>query len=247
MTTPYDTDFYASIHPGAIASAIAIAPRVTGLVRPTSVVDVGSGSGAWLLAFAELGIHDVVGVDGPHVPSAFRAHGEFIEHDLATPLRLGRRFDLAACLEVAEHLPPERATGLVDDLTRLAPVVLFSAAIPGQGGVHHVNEQWAEHWISLFETHGWQCWDAVRPWIRTDPTIEWWYRQNVFLAAKPGNDRNFLGLPRLTGHRPSLPVDYVRSRAEGAPTVIDAAKLAVRAGGRWSRSWLARLTPSIHQ
>jgi hypothetical protein len=63
----------------------------------------------------------------------------FLPHDIATPLpeHLVGRFDLAVCLEVAEHLPPERAESFIRELCDLAPVVLFSAAIPGQGGTGH--------------------------------------------------------------------------------------------------------------
>src|SRR5579862_3100091 len=65
---------------------------------------------------------------------------------LDRPFNLGRSFDLAMSFEVAEHLPPDAAKGFVDSLTRLAPLVLFSAAIPFQGGVGHINEQWPEYW-----------------------------------------------------------------------------------------------------
>jgi hypothetical protein len=61
-----------------------------------------------------------------------------------------RTFDLAICLEVAEHLPPEAAEGFIDSLTRLAPVVLFSAAITFQVGNQHLNGQWPDYWATLF-------------------------------------------------------------------------------------------------
>ena len=91
------------------------------------------------------------------------------------------RFDLAITLEVAEHLPPERAAGFVEELCTLAPIVLFSAAIPDQGGTHHLNEQWPEYWVAEFSRLNYRPIDAIRPRIWTDPEIYWWYRQNCLL------------------------------------------------------------------
>jgi hypothetical protein len=65
-------------------------------------------------------------------------------------------FDVAISMEVAEHLPSTCANVFVRLLTSLAPVVVFTAAPPGQGGVDHVNEQPPEYWIQLFELHGFQ-------------------------------------------------------------------------------------------
>ena len=206
--TPYDEQFFAAIDPESRASAQTVLPLVLDLVEPASAIDVGCGSGAWSRTLLDLGVDDVVGVDGPYVPPEHRVDA-FVENDLRRPLRIDRRFDLALCLEVGEHLPHERAAGLVDDLVRLAPVVLFSAAVPGQGGTDHVNERWPEHWVSLFEAQGWRCWDALRPWIRSEPSVAWWYRQNLFLAAAPGRDHQFRRFPRLSGTRLVHPVDYL--------------------------------------
>ena len=144
------------------------------------------------------------------MPAEHRGHvTEFIERDLAEPLDLERSFALALCLEVAEHLPPERAPGLVADLTALAPVVLFSAAVPGQGGTGHVNEQWSEYWVALFDAEGWSCRDAIRPWVRANADVAWWYRQNLFLAVGPSVEPAYTSFPRLAAVRPEHPVDYL--------------------------------------
>jgi SAM-dependent methyltransferase len=207
---PYDEAFFAAIHAESLASARAVIPRVLGLTGARSVIDVGCGTGGWSRACRDLGVPQVVGVDGAYLPPEHRVHvTEFIERDLAAPLDLGRSFGLALCLEVAEHVPPERAPGLVDDLISLAPVVLFSAAVPGQGGTGHVNEQWSEYWVALFESHGWSCRDAIRPWVRANPDVAWWYRQNLFLAVDPSVDPAYSSFPRLTAVRPEHPVDYL--------------------------------------
>jgi len=58
--------------------------------------------------------------------------------------------DLAMSLEVREHLPPSMGHNLVVSLVRSAPLTIFTAATPGQGGSGHVNEQPSEYWIEEF-------------------------------------------------------------------------------------------------
>lgn len=150
------------------------------LVKPRSVVDVGCGEGWWAQAFADLGC-DILGIDGEYVQGS--PLGErFVARDLNEPLALSDTFDLAVSLEVAEHLPPERAESFVADLCALAPVVLFSAAIPGQTGAGHVNCQWPSYWVELFAKHGRQLSGALRWGIWTEEHVEPWYRQNLLLA-----------------------------------------------------------------
>jgi hypothetical protein len=84
-------------------------------------------------------------------------------------------------LEVAEHIHPEAAAIFVDSLVRLAPVILFSAAIPGQGGVNHVNEQWSEYWVERFEQRGYEVIDCIRKKLWQNKGVLWSYAQNILL------------------------------------------------------------------
>ena len=183
----YSPAFYAQQAPGARRSARAIAPLVLELVQPRSVVDVGCGVGTWLSVFAELGIDDVLGIDGDWVdPEALEIPGErFLAVDLAEALRLDRTFDLVVSLEVGEHLHEDAAATYVESLVRLAPVVLFSAAIPFQRGTHHVNEQWPAYWAELFSRHGYAAVDCIRRRIWNDDDVDWHYAQNTLLFADP--------------------------------------------------------------
>lgn len=167
------------------ASAEVVVPIVLDLVGPSSVVDVGCGRGAWLAVFRRHGVADVLGVDGAWVDrgSLLVPAESFRAADLGRPTDLGRSFDLAVCLEVGEHLPESAAPALVETLTAAAPAVLFSAAIPGQGGVGHVNEQWPGYWAELFARRGFVALDVLRPLIWEDARVASWYRQNCFLYA----------------------------------------------------------------
>ena len=75
-------------------------------------------------------------------------------------------------------------SGLIVSLVKHADVIMFSAAVPGQPGQHHVNCQWPEYWQEMFNAHGYTCNDLVR-WIMWDHAdIEPWYRQNMFMATR---------------------------------------------------------------
>lgn len=167
----------------AVRSAEVIVPLLLAWFAPASVVDVGCGRGAFLSVCKTHGVTDILGIDGDHHPAATRliADHEFVAADLHDPPPLERRFDLAVCTEVAEHLDAADADRFVRYLTTLAPVVAFSAAIPDQGGVHHVNEQWPAYWSARFATHGYRPVDALRPRLWNDERVAFWYAQNLVL------------------------------------------------------------------
>jgi SAM-dependent methyltransferase len=161
-------------------------PLLMGLSHPQSLLDVGCGTGTWLKAALELGIDDIFGVDGIELPDRefLVSKSFFRKMDLAGGWNLERRFDLAICLEVAEHLPADSAEQLVKSLTLHADTILFSAACPGQEGEGHINCQWPGYWQALFNHHQFRCEDSLRWKIWEQDAVEPWYRQNLFLATK---------------------------------------------------------------
>jgi SAM-dependent methyltransferase len=183
MTTPYDGHFFDDQSHGSYHSAREVVPLIIDLVHPTSVIDVGCGVGGWLVAFREQGVTTTMGIDGDYVDRArLRISAEcFQSRDLTHRFDDVGRFDLALSLEVAEHLSPEHAVGFVESLCKLAPAIVFSAAIPGQGGTNHVNEQWPTYWEALFNRNGFACHDVFRPMIWNNARIGGVYRQNMFL------------------------------------------------------------------
>jgi SAM-dependent methyltransferase len=186
MKSAYTPEYYARLSEGSRTSAAAIVPLVTELVQPTSVIDVGCGTGAWLAVFKRHGVAERYGVDGAYIdPAQLEIEpSEFLAADLTQPLCIGRQYDLAVSLEVAEHLPESLANQFVQALTRLAPVVMFSAAVPDQGGEDHINEQWPAYWVERFEANGFAALDPFRRllWQRSD--VEWWYAQNLLLFVR---------------------------------------------------------------
>ncbi len=183
MTKPkYKREFFETRQSTAHLSAESVARWVYELLAPKSVLDVGCGTGGWLAAFRRLGVADVLGVDGDWVPRDRLeiSAEEFRAVDLCLPLSVGRQFDLAICMEVVEHLPSAVSEQIVESLTSVSPVILFSAAIPHQGGTGHVNEQWQSYWIRLFEEKGYECVDCLRGKFWNDEKVAWWYAENAF-------------------------------------------------------------------
>lgn len=163
-----------AVRPGVQASAAVLVPLLVDRYQPATVVDVGCGEGWWCREFEAAGV-TAVGMDGPWVADC--VHVDFDRPPPASPVV----FDLAVCLEVAEHVAPAAAEAFVAWLVSLAPVVVFSAAVPGQGGEGHVNEQPPGYWCDLFADLGYQGSGASRWEIWDDDRISWWYRQNLLV------------------------------------------------------------------
>lgn len=199
----YSQEFFDGIAQGSLAAARVVLPLVFAQIRPSSILDIGCGTGAWLEASRSLGASITKGIDRyspEHVPSA-----GIQAQDLASPLDLARRFDLVISLEVAEHLPETAAATFVDSLCRHSDAVLFSAAIPGQGGVDHVNEQWQTYWAAQFDERGYFPHDIVRPAVWNDQRVPIWYRQNILLYL-----RGIRGAPSMLDVVHPLVYDFYR-------------------------------------
>lgn len=236
----YDKAFYDYNTVVATQSAHVIIPILQSLLPPIhSVVDFGCARGAWLSVWKEFGIETACGVDGDYVdrerlliePNFFHAA------DLAQPIDLERRFDLVQSLEVAEHIPAASASMFLETLTRHSDIVFFSAAAPGQGGEHHINEQPYEYWKSLFAEHGYDMFDCVRPLLAGHgKTIQPWYLYNTFVYAHRNHVPNLPNTVRATRILEGQEVPDV------SPIAYRLRKFIVRSLPRSSQDALARLT-----
>lgn len=186
----YNNFFYENQLLESRNSAKYIVPIIKDWFQPNSIIDVGCGVGAWLDIWknCKKGV-EVKGIDADFVDKSLLLiddSNEFIEADLNKKLPKLKKYDLAMCLEVAEHLDEKRADSFIEDLTDLSDIILFSAAIPGQEGTRHINEQFLKYWIDKFNHNGYDCYDVIRPMIWEVETIPWWYRQNIVLFIKNG-------------------------------------------------------------
>lgn len=213
----YSTRYYEGLKEDSAGSARVVVPLVLRLFPSATVVDVGCGSGTWTRAYADAGC-EVLGIDGDVVRAdqLLIPGDRFDRRNLMEPLRIGRRFDLVNCLEVAEHLDASRADSFVDDLCALGDVVVFSAAIPGQGGTHHVNEQFQSYWQERFRRNGFRPLDCLRHQVWGDDRVAWWYVQNLFAFVREARLPDF---PAAVAADRPWPADLVHPRAYVTATV----------------------------
>jgi putative flippase GtrA len=182
----YNSAFHDMASTGSVHAARKVISALLTILPVRGAIDFGCARGTWLREWQARSVADIVGVDGDYLdPAKLEIDpASFVGHDLSTSFRHERRFDLAQCLEVAEHLPESRAASLVADLVSHAPAVLFSAAPPGQGGEHHINEQPAEYWRRLFAAHDYVAIDCLRPFLIRDKRVPVWYRNNLVLYVR---------------------------------------------------------------
>lgn len=212
----YDQRFFDGIREGIKRSAESLVPLLVSELSPAiesrSMIDVGAGEGHWLWEFSAWDF-EVSGYEGSISPSA---HPRVMEWNLEKSWATNMKYGLALCLEVAEHLTPERGPSFIADLCKLSDLIVFSAAIPGQRGVNHLNEQWIDYWANLFLDNEFDVSGAMRWMIWNDPDIEPWYIQNLLIATKHPEK-----LPNLFATPLSYPWPVVHPRKwaehEGVP------------------------------
>lgn len=198
----YDEEFYKQQSQGSYQSAKEIIPIINSFIpNIQSVLDVGCGIGTWLKAWQEQNkLIEIFGVDGNDISGSFfyidksnykkidltttaNAILDDIKYSLkSSDYRRGgvKLFSLTQSLEVAEHIDEKYAQNFIELLTLTSDIILFSAAIPNQGGLEHINEQPPKYWANLFEKYDYLCFD-IRNLFWENDKIDFWYRQNIFL------------------------------------------------------------------
>jgi len=179
----YTPTFYHEQQNYSLNSARIIVPLILDVFSVKSVVDIGCGVGTWMSVFLENGITDIKGFDVSDLPEEYYfADKQRITtgYDFSSGnLDFNVKAEMAICLEVAEHLSESVSDNLIHSLVSVAPVVIFSAAFPGQTGVNHINEQPPWYWRKKFGVHDFTEIDFLRPLIWWNDKVAWWYRQNI--------------------------------------------------------------------
>jgi hypothetical protein len=176
-------------------------------------VDIGCGAGTWIKAASDLRVATLLGIDGAYaIPSLVIPQHLFKSQNIHQKIDVSGRFDLLLCLEVAEHLDRSRAISFIDELCAISSVILFSAAIPLQGGTDHRNEIWPEFWADLFKRNGYKPIDLLRDSLWDNEAVEWWYRQNMLI---------YLNDSAKAAHFPETPYADPDRLIRVHPTLID--------------------------
>jgi len=212
-SSTYARHFYEERRNRTTYAAQKVLSIVADLCNFESVVDFGCGTGTWLANTRSFGSKRLLGIEGPWL------HQDLLDdpsipirlQDFEAEIQLSAHFDLAISLEVAEHLSQGRAPSFIRDICVSARAVLFSAAIPHQGGDSHVNEQWQGYWANLFLENGYLPVDAVRPRIWQDERIPFYYRQNVLMYV-PQEAYEDVALRSQTLYRVPINLNIVHPR-----------------------------------
>lgn len=184
----YNSDYYDMIFEGPVdRSARRIADSIINDFMPTSVIDVGCGTGILLEELRHRGC-EVFGLEYAEAALRYcrtrRLHvTKFnLENNVFDDVHT---FDVAISMEVAEHLPDKAANHYVDLLTRLSRVVVFTAASPGQGGANHVNEQPPSYWIAKFQQSNFKYDEELsqrwRESWKAAGDVQSWYHKNLLI------------------------------------------------------------------
>jgi hypothetical protein len=193
----YDESFFGDAYATSYLSAKLMFNHLNKHFLFDSVVDVGAGVGAWSRAALEMN-KAVTSIDGEWVssiPDKFPGLN-YLFQDLNKKISVSSLHDVAVCVEVAEHLLPERSSGIVADLCSLAPVVVFGAALPRQGGAGHINCRPHSFWINAFSEHDYAVIDLFRPKFWYDGHVGPWYSQNTYLFVAPEKSSQFSGFSK---------------------------------------------------
>lgn len=139
----YPTDWHTEYVHQTEVSARKILSYIIKNFAIASAVEIGCGDGHWSIEAQKLGIKNILGIDGPWTDrDTLKLSAEnFLERDFTQAFLLDRKFDIAICLEVAEHVTAGFAESFVDSLVAASDLQLFGAAIPLQVGAGHINEQ----------------------------------------------------------------------------------------------------------
>ncbi len=163
---------------------LAVAVLLDRLLDFRSVYDVGCANGFLLEGFLAAD-KEVAGIE------ASAAVRGVLPESLVDRVRVGDfaeatgAWDLVCCVEVAEHIPPERSEELVSTLARLATgSIYFTAAPPGQTGRGHINCRPHAEWLGWLADAGWPADEDLTTRLRdglASLVHTPWLRQNSFV------------------------------------------------------------------
>jgi hypothetical protein len=186
----YSESFYSSVGSRASIAASIVMGSVKQWYSPSSIVDYGAGPGVWSIEAAKVFPNASVLALDYEAATIFSEEFESKRPKNLITLELNFEeeksipvvnLDMAICVEVLEHLSEEAANRVFNSICSTAGIVIFSAAVPGQGGTGHINEKPKNYWVSRFVENDFLVFDTFAQNLQ-HPQVPDYYRNNCFLA-----------------------------------------------------------------
>lgn len=124
---------------------------------PNKMLDVGCGTGAMVAVARKMGT-EAFGVDmHKHINASW-----IFQHDLTKPFSMAEKnlpsqVPLVVSIEVAEHIPKTKHDVFCDTIANhlmIGGVLVFTSAVPGQGGEEHIGIEHPLYWRTKFHNRG---------------------------------------------------------------------------------------------
>lgn len=198
----YAETFFTDLNFQSDKSARILAKFILKEFSPKTLIDFGCGNGELCFELQQkLGRDNVTGIDTQNALDFGKNNKDinFIAFDLTSKFEIQEKLDIAVCLEVAEHLDSKYAKMMIGNLVNASNLVIFSAAIPGQGGHQHLNEQEPMYWAKLFWENGFVLKQDPRRKLRKKFRLAPWYKQNILIFGKAEDGEEFVK-PRTIYH-----------------------------------------------
>lgn len=181
----YDKRYFTEIESKEVEQANNLCDIICKIYDPKIVGDVGCATGLYLVPFHVKGT-ETIGWDNAEYAVGEKRVPTVVDADITKKLPK-QRVDLAICLEVLEHIESGLSKPVIENITKLSDVIIFSAAQVGQGGTGHVNCRPREYWEGAFMMQGFKRDIEAEHKIREHVTKgkhAGWFRRNLQVFVK---------------------------------------------------------------
>jgi len=155
----YSRDFHKSIENDEYPQAVRLSEYIKLYVNCSIFLDFGCSTGLYLNEIQKrLPNIEAIGFEFSEDAVRHALCKNVKQFDLTQPILREKKdntFTLGLCLEVLEHIDDSNWKPVLDNITKLSDIIIFSAAIPGQGGTGHINCRNKIDWIRRFYSLGW--------------------------------------------------------------------------------------------
>ncbi|EKD25752.1 MAG: hypothetical protein ACD_79C01527G0010 [uncultured bacterium] len=157
--------------------------------KPESVIDFGCGTGDILAPFEKRNLN-VLGIDGSFSNKKYShiRKENFQIFDIREKYPNKNKYDLCICMEVAEHIDEKYSETLIHNITNSAPILIFTAAGPGQEGNDHCNLQPKSWWMEKLRKYDFEYDDNLTNdfilHMSNMNDVQSWYIENLMIYRK---------------------------------------------------------------